>query len=97
MEIPAPDASKLLQLWMEWERGDVTPGRVMSNLKTAGMRQLLEDLAQPGGSAPKGPDDATAGVVAAGLGAGRAELTDNAPTGPNGPAGGPPPPWAPVV
>ena len=48
MEIPPPDAGKLLQSWMEWERGDVTPGRVMANLKTGGMRRLLEELAAPG-------------------------------------------------
>ena len=30
---------------MEWERGDTPPGRVMSNLKTAGMRDLLDSLA----------------------------------------------------
>ena len=29
---------------MEWERGDELPGRVMSNLKTGGLRDLLEDL-----------------------------------------------------
>lgn len=40
-----PDPSKLLQHWMEWERGEESPGRVMSNLKTAGMRRLLEELA----------------------------------------------------
>jgi hypothetical protein len=45
MELPEPDPSKLLQAWMEWERGEVTPGRVMANLKTGGMRQLLEGLA----------------------------------------------------
>ena len=28
--------------WMEWEKGDTPPGRVMSNLKTAGMRDFLE-------------------------------------------------------
>jgi hypothetical protein len=44
MELPEPDPSKLLQSWMEWERGEVTPGRVMANLKTEGMRQLLEGL-----------------------------------------------------
>jgi hypothetical protein len=44
-ERPAPDASKLLADWMEWERGEVMPGRVMSNLKTHGMRELLESLA----------------------------------------------------
>ena len=30
---------------MEWERGEVTPGRVMANLKTGGLPQLLELLA----------------------------------------------------
>ncbi len=30
---------------MEWERGETTPGKVMSNLKTHGMRELLEELA----------------------------------------------------
>jgi hypothetical protein len=45
MEVPPPDANKLLQSWMEWERGEVTPGRVMANLKTGGLRQLLEELA----------------------------------------------------
>lgn len=40
-----PEPAKLLQLWMEWERGDETPGRVLANLKTAGMRRLLEELA----------------------------------------------------
>ncbi len=29
---------------MEWERGEATPGRVMANLKTAGLRDLLEAL-----------------------------------------------------
>ncbi len=43
MELPAPDPNKLLQSWMEWERGEVTPGRVMANLKTGGLRQLLEE------------------------------------------------------
>ena len=45
METPASDPAKLLAYWMEWERGDTPPGRVMSNLKTAGLRQLLERLA----------------------------------------------------
>jgi hypothetical protein len=42
MEKRAPDPAKLLDAWMEWEKGEATPGRVMSNLKTAGMRDLLE-------------------------------------------------------
>jgi hypothetical protein len=44
MEPPAPDPAKLLEAWMEWERGDTMPGRVMSNLKTGGLRVLLEVL-----------------------------------------------------
>jgi hypothetical protein len=30
---------------MEWERGETPPGRVMSSLKTGGLRDLLESLA----------------------------------------------------
>jgi hypothetical protein len=30
---------------MEWEKGETPPGRVISNLKTGGMRELLEQLA----------------------------------------------------
>jgi hypothetical protein len=50
VEVPAPDANKLLASWMEWERGDVTPGRVMANLKTGGLRELLESLSSPSGA-----------------------------------------------
>ncbi|HEY3240106.1 MAG TPA: hypothetical protein VGL92_11115 [Acidimicrobiia bacterium] len=45
MERPPPDPIKLLALWMEWERGETPPGQVMANLKTAGLRELLEELA----------------------------------------------------
>ncbi|MFZ4433011.1 MAG: hypothetical protein ACOYOQ_07405 [Microthrixaceae bacterium] len=41
---PAPDPAKLLADWMEWETGETPPGRVMSNLKTHGLRDLLEQL-----------------------------------------------------
>jgi hypothetical protein len=44
MEIPPPDPTKLLAYWMEWEKGETPPGRVISNLKTAGLRELLEAL-----------------------------------------------------
>ena len=47
-----PDPVKLLSYWMEWERGETPPGRVMSNLKTAGLRELLEQLAEA--AAPPG-------------------------------------------
>lgn len=44
MDRPPPDPAKMLDQWMEWERGEATPGRVMANLKTAGLRDLLEAL-----------------------------------------------------
>jgi hypothetical protein len=65
MDRPPPDPAKLLTAWMEWERGETPPGRVMSNLKTAGLRELLEGLAaqtsvtaaEVGGSEGAGGDD----------------------------------------
>jgi hypothetical protein len=44
MDAPLPDPAKLLDHWMEWERGETPPGRVMSSLKTGGLRELLEAL-----------------------------------------------------
>lgn len=44
METPPPDPAKLLESWMEWERGETPPGRVMSNLKTGGLPDLLRQL-----------------------------------------------------
>lgn len=41
---PPPEPEKLLSDWMEWERGETMPGRVISNLKTHGLRELLEAL-----------------------------------------------------
>jgi hypothetical protein len=41
---PAPDPQKMLDDWMEWERGEAQPGRLLSNLATAGMREMLEEL-----------------------------------------------------
>ena len=45
MEIPPPDPRKLLDHWMEFEKGETSPGRVLSNLKTDGLRDVLEHLA----------------------------------------------------
>ena len=42
METPPPDPAALLAIWMEWERGETTPGKVLADLKRGGMRQLLE-------------------------------------------------------
>lgn len=46
MQKPPADPVKLLEHWMEWERGEVTPGRAMANLKTGGLREVLEHLAK---------------------------------------------------
>jgi hypothetical protein len=43
---PPADPRKLLAWWMEWETGETPPGRVMSNLKTGGLRDILEALAK---------------------------------------------------
>ena len=45
MDLPPADPRKLLASWMEWEKGETTPGRVMADLKTGGLRQVLEHLA----------------------------------------------------
>jgi hypothetical protein len=42
METPPPDPAVLLATWMDWERGEATPGKTLSDLKRAGMRTLLE-------------------------------------------------------
>jgi len=65
METPPPDPQKLLAQWQEWERGDTPPGRVMSNLKTGGLRQLLELAVEAQAAATSG---ATAGSASTGGG-----------------------------
>lgn len=47
---PAPNPKKLLEQWMEWERGETTPGRVMANLKTGGLPEILQGLVDADGS-----------------------------------------------
>lgn len=46
MARPPGDPRELLRIWMEWEEGETTPGKVMSDLKRAGLRALLEGLAE---------------------------------------------------
>ena len=48
MDRPPTDPAKLLAFWMEWETGETPPGRVLSNLKTGGLRDVLEHLAEQG-------------------------------------------------
>jgi hypothetical protein len=44
MDKPATDTAKLLGYWEEWEKGETPPGKVLANLKTAGMPELLRSL-----------------------------------------------------
>lgn len=45
MDRPPADPHKLLATWMEWERGESSPGRVLADLKIGGLRDVLEHLA----------------------------------------------------
>jgi hypothetical protein len=57
MDRPPPNPAKLLDTWMEWERGEATPGRVMADLKTGGMRDILEELAAAVQADPQPTDE----------------------------------------
>ena len=47
-ERPAPDLNKLLAAWEEFERGEQPPGKVLANLKTAGLAEVLTELIASG-------------------------------------------------
>jgi len=47
-ERPAPDLTKLLTAWEEFERGEQQPGKVLANLKTAGFPEVLNELIESG-------------------------------------------------
>ena len=47
-ERPAPDLTKLLAAWEEFERGEQQPGKVLANLKTAGLPEVLAELLDSG-------------------------------------------------
>ncbi len=47
-ERPAPDLSKLIAAWETWEKGEEMPGRVLANLKTAGLAEVLAQLKEQG-------------------------------------------------
>jgi hypothetical protein len=47
-EQPAPDLTKLIAAWEAFERGEESPGKVLANLKTAGLPQVLQELADSG-------------------------------------------------
>jgi hypothetical protein len=45
---PAPDLSKLVAAWEEFERGEEAPGKVLAKLKTAGLHTVLQELVASG-------------------------------------------------
>lgn len=47
-ERPAPDLAKLINAWESWEKGEEMPGRVLANLKTAGLAEVLAELKASG-------------------------------------------------
>ena len=47
-ERPAPALTKILTAWEEWEKGEETPGRVLTNMKTAGLAEVLRELTESG-------------------------------------------------
>ena len=47
-ERPAPDLTKLLNACEEFERGEQLPGKVLANLKTAGLAEVLSELVSSG-------------------------------------------------
>ncbi len=47
-EPPAPDLTKLLSAWEEWERGEQMPGKVLASMKTAGLPIVLRQLIDSG-------------------------------------------------
>ena len=47
-ERPAPDLNKMIAAWETWEKGEENPGRVLANLKTAGLAEVLAELKAQG-------------------------------------------------
>ena len=47
-DLPVPDLAKLIAAWEEFERGEQSPGKVLAKMKTAGLAQVLAQLAQSG-------------------------------------------------
>lgn len=47
-ERPAPDLTKLITAWDAFEKGEEMPGRVLANLKTAGLAEILAELKSSG-------------------------------------------------
>lgn len=57
MEREPGDPRELLKVWMEWEDGETPPGKVISDLKVRGLRELLDSLVE---QLPSEPEDGLA-------------------------------------
>jgi hypothetical protein len=47
-EQPPPDLVKIVAAWEAWEKGEESPGRVLADMKTAGLPAVLEQLVAEG-------------------------------------------------
>jgi len=47
-EAPAPDLNKMISAWESFEAGEELPGKVLANLKTAGLPEVLRQLVDTG-------------------------------------------------
>ena len=47
-ETPLPDLDKIRTAWETWERGEEQPGKTLSNLKTAGLDEVIRQLTESG-------------------------------------------------
>ena len=47
-ERPAPDLAKLIIAWEAFEKGEEMPGKVLANMKTAGLAEILVQLKASG-------------------------------------------------
>ena len=47
-EQPAPDLAKIIAAWGEFEAGEQAPGRVLADMKTAGLPRVLAQLVEQG-------------------------------------------------
>ena len=47
-ETPLPDLDKIRTAWETWERGEEQPGKTLSNLKTAGLDEVIRQLIDSG-------------------------------------------------
>jgi hypothetical protein len=45
---PAPDLAKIIAAWEEFETGEQQPGRVLANMKSAGLARVFAELVEQG-------------------------------------------------